>query len=145
MPTLHSITTLPIDVDSHRAFRLACQGGGTPPQWTEFGDDPTSWISPDDAAGMLVVALDERWRVTPSRFNADGDAVGNAMDVLDTLVDYAAFRAAYRSICDRWVFLARTMYSTNIIVVARPSDAPRLGASEDNNLREYPAAKVVLA
>lgn len=48
-PRLHTITTL-ADVNPWVAFRAACEGGGTPPYWTQHEDDvPELWASPPDA------------------------------------------------------------------------------------------------
>ena len=38
-PRLHTVTRL-ADVDPWVAFREACEGGGTPPHWTQLGDLP---------------------------------------------------------------------------------------------------------
>jgi len=51
-PRLHTLTRL-ADVDPWVAFREACEGGGTPPHWTQLGDDPEAWVAPSDAAGGL--------------------------------------------------------------------------------------------
>lgn len=143
-PRLHTITRL-ADVDPWVAFREACEGGGTPPHWTQLGDLPELWTAPADAAGGLVLwcADGAVWRVEPPRKNAEEiaekaladlrDAAGAAWEEWD---ETHVPRAAYFSCGGRAILLLDPVASGPwLVAVFRCEDAPRRGASEANITR----------
>lgn len=149
-PRLHTVTRL-ADVDPWVAFREACEGGGTPPHWTQLGDDPEAWAAPSDAAGGLVLwaADGALWRVEPPRSDPEQiaakaladlrDAAGAAWEWDETHVP----RAAYFSSGGRAVLLLDPIGSDQwLVAVYRCEDAPRRGASEDNITRIAPSCVV---
>ena len=130
-PMLHSTTKVPAG-DRFRAFRNACEGGGTPPDWTQSGDDPNAWASPPDAAGSLI--LTGRYgaprRAEPSRYDADC-----AVDVADDAAEMVGLSAddvvaAYFSCGGQGVFLIQCVEEEAFICVARAEDVSRLGVRE---------------
>lgn len=149
-PCLHTITTL-TDIDPWVAFREACEGGGTPPHWTQLGDDPEAWAAPSDAAGGLVLwaADGALWRVEPPRSDPEQiaakaladlrDAAGAAWEWDETHVP----RAAYFSCGGRAVLLLDPIDSDQwLVAVFRCEDLPRIGASEANIVRLAPSCLV---
>jgi hypothetical protein len=89
-PRLHTLTCL-AEVDSWAAFREACEGGGTPPHWTQLahwtqlGDFPELWKAPPDAAGGLILwcADGALWRVEPPRSDPEQIAAKALADLQD--------------------------------------------------------------
>lgn len=149
-PKLHTITCL-TEVDPWVAFREACEGGGTPPAWTQLGDDPDAWAAPSDAAGGLVLwcADGSLWRVEPQRESGEAlaakaladlrDAAGAAWEWDETHVP----RAAYFSCGGRAIVLLDPVASdTWLVAVFRCEDVPRSGASEANIVRMAAACVV---
>lgn len=146
-PRLHSITRL-ADVDPWVAFREACEGGGTPPHWTQLGDDPESWAAPGDAAGGLVLwcADGALWRVEPPQRERAEEIGACALRDLraawDWPGDYYA-RAAYFSSGGRAILLLDPVASGPwLVAVFRCEDTPRRGASEENMVRIAPSCVV---
>lgn len=129
---LHSYTDVPED-RKFAAFRAACEGGGTPPDWTRQGDDPRGWESPPDAAGGLVL------------FGRDGaplavqPPVDNAMSAMNAALDAAEevgipadeVIAAYFSCGGQGIFLVQGRDGQASVMIARPEPSPRRGARED--------------
>lgn len=149
-PRLHTVTRL-ADVDPWVAFREACEGGGTPPAWTQLGDDPEAWAAPSDAAGGLILwcADGSLWRIEPRRESGEEfaakahadlrDAAGAAWEWDETHVP----RAAYFSSGGRAVLLLDPIGSDQwLVAVYRCEDAPRSGASEANIVRLAPSCLV---
>lgn len=127
---LHSRTEIGSSVHvGFRAFRLACQGGGTPPDWTLKGDDPFSWVSPVDAAGGLIVLPpgEREWRIQPF---IEGGVLQGLDAARSVGLDHTTVRAAYFSCGGAGVFLCREA-GKSVIYVAREG-APRLGCREEN-------------
>lgn len=146
-PRLHTVTRL-ADVDPWVAFREACEGGGTPPHWTQLGDDPEAWAAPSDAAGGLVLwcADGALWRVEPPPRSDPEQIAAKALADLrgawDWPNNYYA-RAAYFSSGGRAVLLLDPIGSDQwLVAVYRCEDAPRRGASEDNITRIAPSCVV---
>ena len=146
-PRLHTITKL-ADADPWAAFREACEGGGTPPAWTQSGDDPQDWAAPSDAAGGLILwcADGSLWRVEPQRAEAEAEIAANALRDLragwDWPDDYYA-RAVYFSSGGRAILLLDPVASgTWLVAVFRCEDTPRSGASEANIVRMAPSCVV---
>jgi hypothetical protein len=143
-PRLHTLTRL-ADVDPWVAFREACEGGGTPPHWTQLGDDPEAWVAPSDAAGGLVLwcADGALWRVEPPRSDLEQIAAKALADLQDAAgaawADWDGTyvpRAAYFSSGGRAVLLLDPVASgTWLVAVFRCEDTPRSGASEANITR----------
>lgn len=150
-PRLHTITSL-ADVDPWVAFREACEGGGTPPHWTQLGDLPELWRAPPDAAGGLILwcADGALWRVEPPRSDPEQIAAKALADLQDAAgaawADWDGTyvpRAAYFSSGGRAVLLLDPVASgTWLVAVYRCEDAPRRGASEDNITRIAPSCVV---
>lgn len=145
-PRLHTITSL-TDVDPWVAFREACEGGGTPPHWTQLGDLPELWWAPADAAGGLILwcADGALWRVEPRRENAEQiaeKALADLRAAWDWPDNYYA-RAAYFSSGGRAVLLLDPIDSDQwLVAVYRGEARPRRGASEDNIIRIAPSCVV---
>jgi len=145
-PWLHSITRL-TDIDPWVAFREACEGGGTPPHWTQLGDIPELWKAPPDAAGGLILwsADGSLWRVEPQRESGEALAAKALADLQDAAGAGAAWadwdgtyvpRAAYFSCGGRAVLLLDPIDSDQwLVAVFRCEDVPRIGASEANITR----------
>lgn len=149
-PRLHTITRLASA--PWVSFCEACAGGGTPPRWTEAGDDPEDWAAPSDAAGGLILwrADGSLWRVEPPQQRAKAEEIGaralrDLRAAWDWPSDYYA-RAAYFSSGGRAVLLLDPIGNDPwLVAVFRCEDTPRSGASEGNILRLSPDSKVVVA
>lgn len=136
---LHTLTTLFNPALAFAAFREASAGGGTPPQWTEGSDDPSTWHSPSDAAGGLILwdAHGDLERVEPPRDNGGEVAYKALADLAaDGLADEAVpgiIRAAYFSSGGRAVVLVENQRKWVVAVLrtGRGDDEPREGASEE--------------
>lgn len=145
-PRLHTVTKL-AEVDPWAAFREACEGGGTPPHWTQLGDLPELWKAPPDAAGGLILwsADGSLWRVEPRRESGEEiaeKALADLRAAWDWPDNYYA-RAAYFSSGGRAVLLLDPIGSDQwLVAVYRCEDAPRRGASEDNITRIAPSCVV---
>ena len=134
-PTLHTVTM----TDSPwAAFSAACEGGGTPPQWTQSGhNDPDNWSSPVDAAGGLLL-WDADGEVTRSEPPCE-DLINTANAVISDLRDAGMtedvipgiIRASYASSGGRMVALVQDGPCWWVAVL-RSEDTPRIGASERN-------------
>lgn len=152
-PRLHTITRL-ADVNPWVAFRAACEGGGTPPYWTQHEDDlPELWRAPADAAGGLILwaADGSLWRVEPQRKSGGEEIASKALADLReaaaaTWADWdGAYvpRAAYFSSGGRAVLLLEPVSSDPwLVAVFRCEDYPRRGASEANITRQSPSCVV---
>lgn len=135
-PRLHTVTTLSSnapDYVAYDAFRSACEGGGTPPSWTQCGPDPRNWIAPSDAAGGLVL-WDEDGCVCSAEPLRDGASLAEAAEIAwDGLLSAGAIigtvRASYASSGGRMVALCRA-HGRWIITVSRTDSRPRSGVSE---------------
>jgi len=134
-PAVHTMT--PAFEQPWASFCAACSGGGTPPQWTEADpDDPSSWHSPSDAAGGLVLwdahgrperaepVTDDLTTVSDMALQDIADA-GLSSDVLPGVV-----RATYASSGGRMVALVEQDDGCWWVAVMRSDGPPRMGASE---------------
>lgn len=148
-PRLHTITRLQ-DVNPWVAFRAACEGGGTPPYWTQHEDDlPELWRAPADAAGGLILwaADGSLWRVEPPQQREKAEetsarALSDLRAAWDWPSDYYA-RAAYFSSGGRAVLLLDPIGNEPwLVAVYRCEDWPRRGASEENIVRQSPSCVV---
>lgn len=93
------------------AFRAACEGGGSPPEWTQRGDDPTRWHNADDAAGRLWLAS---WGAGEGDYPPETDSDG--------------WVATYRSSTGAIVALGYLYRDGGpVLAIYRPGQAPRLG------------------
>lgn len=133
---LHSYTPVPED-KKFAAFRVACEGGGTPPDWTRLGDDPRDWESPSDAAGGLLLfgRHGAPLSIEPpprSPFRAMLSALRCARDVG---ISPSVVTAAYFSCGGQGVFLTRLPDGSSCVYVARPEVQSRIGAREENMQR----------
>lgn len=150
-PRLHTITCL-AEVDPWVAFREACEGGGTPPHWTQLGDLPELWRAPADAAGSLFLWRSDRslWAIEPSpgprsdREQLAADALSDLGAAWDWPSDTHTHRAVYFSSGGRAILLLEPTEPREVWMVAvfRCEDAPRSGASEDNITRIAPSCVV---
>lgn len=135
---LHNIVEVPAE-KRWAAFRAASEGGGTPPDWTQQGDDPHDWYPPSDAAGGLLLCLDDRYLTRPHCSPTTVCiAILSASQVLD--LDAWEIHAAYFSSGGRGVFLARRRGYIGGgdwgIAISRNEESTRWGCSEDNVVRE---------
>jgi hypothetical protein len=111
----------------YAAFRAACEGGGTPPEWTLAGNDPSEWHNAEGAAGRLWMAS---WGSGDGDYPPDTDPDGWA--------------ATYRSSGGAIVALGFVYRDGGpMLAIYRPGQAPRLGVRGDAALSvAYPAAAV---
>jgi hypothetical protein len=132
-PTLHTVTMTDYP---WAAFRAACEGGGTPPQWTQSGDDPDTWSSPADAAGGLIL-WGEDGEVARSEppcddlVNTAAGVFGDLRDVMTWDVVPGIIRATYASSGGRMIALVQDELCWWVAVL-RSEAKPRMGASERN-------------
>lgn len=150
-PRLHTITCL-AEVDPWVAFRDACEGGGTPPHWTQLGDLPELWRAPADAAGSLFLWRSDRslWAIEPSpgpgsdREQLAADALRDLGAAWEWPSDTHAHRAVYFSSGGRAILLLEPTEPREVWMVAvfRCEDVPRSGASEANIVRMAPSCVV---
>lgn len=138
-PRLHTVTRLSRGA-AFRCFREACQGGGDPPQWTLYGDDPAAWRAPDDAAGGLVL-WDQSGTLLRMEPAGAPDLADQALwDLRCAGGAWGIVRATYASSGGRMVALCEGEGWT--ITVCRMEATPRAGATERNILAADPAAEV---
>lgn len=130
---LHSYTEVPED-KKFAAFRAACEGGGTSPDWTKLGDDPSAWKSPADAAGGLILfgRHGAPLAVQPTSDDAMA-AIDAALDVAEEVgIPAHEVTAAYFSCGGQGIFLVQSAVNgQSSVMVARPEPCPRRGARED--------------
>lgn len=107
------------------AFRAACEGGGSPPEWTQAGDDPADWHDAEGAAGRLWLAS---WGADEGDYPPDADPDG--------------WVATYRSSGGAIVALGFVYRDGGpMLAIYRPGQAPRLGVRGNAALAvAYPAA-----
>jgi hypothetical protein len=117
----HSYTRVAA-ADGWVAFAAACEGGGSPPEWTQQGPDPAVWTPPVDAAGSLWT---ERLGEPPAELLQSFEPALCA----DTV-----FHAAYFSSGGQGVFLVSVQGcpEDRYVYVFRGEPTPRLGERERN-------------
>lgn len=134
---IHSYTRVPTAI-KFAAFRAACEGGGTPPDWTQKGDNPRDWASPADAAGGLL--LFGRYGAPLSVQPPARDQMAALESALNAAESCGLSRddviAAYFSSGGRGVFLIQCdedgVVDDAWVFVSRSDPDARLGASEEN-------------
>lgn len=109
-------------------FRLASQGGGSPPEWTER-KRPMEWAKaqPADSAGEL-------WARGPG-FAPRSHPVAAMIAASYDGEQGSSLVAYYRSSGGQFVIVLQMERGTDeetwYLVIARPEEAPRLGCRED--------------
>lgn len=96
---------------SWSAFRAACEGGGSPPEWTQAGDDPADWHDAEGAAGRIWLAA---WGKGEGDYPPETDPDG--------------WVATYRSSAGAVVALGYLYRDGGpVLAIYRPGQEPRLG------------------
>ncbi len=125
----HTWTFIPEGKCCWQAFAGACEGGGTPPEWTK-NSDPSTATPPTDAAGRL-------WRIGDSNEGRiPGYIYSVAHDFSTQFLDdfHVTPIAAYYSSGGQEVYLLACGLA-RYVLIRRPEKEPRIGSREASMCR----------